>query len=476
MKRANCYLLVLIFSAFLLVTCQDINLPAEMDEFQTNTLQSEMTWSQRVSEARNIALNLETGLTRWDSPWWDMSHETLRDSIVASNGHVIIGFKNPNELGGVDLKGKVFTSPANIEGGKNFLNGLNTKKIEEIEKIPAVSAILNSSTSELVEKIRCHPLIDYIEPNSHVRFLGAFALAEMEYSFLNQTIPWNVSRIQAPDVWNRTTGSGVIVHIIDTGVTNVDDLDPATRYSNGGEFDDFHPGDGHGTLVAGITSALDNNFEQVGIAFDADLWSGKIPEDNHERTAFIANAIGWGRSNDTFVINLSFVISAHTSITDQINGAYNEDGLLIVAASGHTDISSNVIYPANLSNVIAVASVDMNNTQSSFSPSGSQIELSAPGEFIISTSRLGGLSNYISGTSFAAPHVSGAAALLKSYNPSWSNVQIRNLLNQYALPLGSSNNYGSGLVQVLEIIRITVDISGPVVHSGSGTYHWNSNV
>ncbi len=418
------------------------------------------------------------GYSRWDSPWWDLDYYSLSDSIKAVKGHVLIGFKNPEDVSGVDLAGRVVTKKNNIELAKNDLKELGVTKIEKIEMIPAISAVIEVSP-ELIEQIRNHPLVDYIEPDGNARPLGTYVQKIFDEEFLSQVIPWNVTRVQAPEVWNRTTGNGVVVHIIDTGVTDVEDLFPITRYSNGGGFDDFsdeNDGDGHGTLVAGITSALDNHIDQVGIAFDADLWSGRFPEDVSQRISFITDAIGFARSNNTFVVNLSFATEQNSALTDQINGAYNIDGLIIVAASGDAQVSNNVLYPARLNTVIAVASTALNNTQSAFSPTGPEIEISAPGETIVSTSRNGGLSDLIQGTSFAAPHVSGAAALLKSYNPAWTNVEIRNILNESALHLGSSNAFGSGLVQIREAIRIQVSMSGPVTYSSSGMYTWTTTV
>lgn len=459
----------------LFLSCKDNSLHSDTN---SNSVQSTagMEWDERVLIGKNSSVKETKKLSRWDSPWWEMSHATLSDSILAVNGRVMIGFKNPGKISGVDLQGKVLTNKNNIENAKRALKVLGVQQIEDIEKIPAVSALIES-TPELIESIRNHPLVDYIEPDGPVRVLGKVTFVDnSNISFQSQTIPWNLTQIQAPQVWNRTTGSGVIVHIIDTGVTDVLDLDPDFRYSNGGGFDDFEAGHGHGTLIAGITSALDNTTDQVGIAYDANLWGAKVPQSSSSTTSFITSAIGYGRTNDTFVINLSFALDPNTALTDQIVGAYNVDGLLLVAAAGVTSASSDVLYPAWLNEVIAVASVDEYNNQSTFSPTGSEIEISAPGEDLISTSKNGGLSGFIDGTSFAAPHVAGAAALLKSYNPSWSNVEIRNLLNQTALNLGSSSAFGNGLVQVREAIRITASINGPVTYSSSANYFWNASV
>lgn len=450
-----------------------IDLQAPPPHFQNNV--SESDWAERIQEINSKA-NIKTGVfTRWSTSWWNVSHRTLSDSINNVNGYVIIGFKNPNDLSGVDEKGKILIEAENLHKGIEVIKNLGISHINEIEKIPAISAKMEANP-QLIEKIRNHPFIDYVEPDGNTKSLSSALITNFEYELQNQDIPWNVARIQAPEVWNRTTGIGVDIHIIDTGVTNVLDLNPVTRYTNDGDLDDFREGDGHGTLIAGITSALDNNIDQVGIAFDSDLWSGRYPEDVNQRISFITDAIGFARSNDTFVINLSFAIGQNSALTDQINGAYNIDGLIIVAGSGDTQVSNNVLYPARINSVIAVASTDFNNNQSAFSPTGPEIEISAPGEVIVSTSRNGGLSGLIQGTSFAVPHVVGAVALIKSYNPTWTNIEIRQILNESALHLGNSNIFGSGLVQVHEAIRIRVTMSGPNTYSSAGNYTWTTSV
>jgi hypothetical protein len=129
--------------------------------------------------------------------------------------------------------------------------------------------------------------------------------------------------------------------------------------------------------------------------------------------------------------------------------AYSK-GVLLVAAAGNN--RGSVLYPAALSSVIAVSSVDSSNRLSSFSSYGSKIELAAPGENILSTH----LNSYTrnSGTSMAAAHVSGAAALAKQLHIDWSSEELRSFLRSATLDLGSSGKdeyYGYGLIDAGKI-------------------------
>src|SRR5690625_766700 len=119
-------------------------------------------------------------------------------------------------------------------------------------------------------------------------------------------------------------------------------------------------------------------------------------------------------------MNMSLSITSLSSLTDEINAAYNQDDIVLVAAAGNTS-GGAVTYPANLNTVIAVTATDNNNNRANFAAIGPEIELAAPGVDIESTC-LGGGTCMDAGTSMAAPHVAGAAALLRSFNSSWSKI------------------------------------------------------
>lgn len=400
---------------------------------------------QRIEIAKSRSQTDE--FTRWDAPWWEMSDEVMADSLRKTNGEVIISFREQDQISGVDLKGKVLVGEPIINAGIKAIAGLGADILRESKLHPSVLAKIPVDT-ELISKLREHPLVDIFEPNVTGRYLN---------------ITWNIDRVNAPDVWNQTTGSGAKLLIIDSGIdTNHLDLNPAVVNScdNTNGVDQF----GHGTHVAGIAAALQNSQDVVGVAHGAELWSVKVGT-TAPVPDFVRCAVEFGRINNVDVMNMSLSITSLSSLTDEINAAYNQDDIVLVAAAGNTS-GGAVTYPANLNTVIAVTATDNNNNRANFAAIGPEIELAAPGVNIESTC-LGGGTCMDSGTSMAAPHVAGAAALLRSYNSSWSNSQIRQKLNDSAQSIsGSSNEVGNGLLDIEAAIApspisINVNISGP---------------
>lgn len=148
----------------------------------------------------------------------------------------------------------------------------------------------------------------------------------------------------------------------------------------------------------------------------------------------VAEGIEWAVNHGAAIINLSLgTVADSATLKTAVDYAYN-NGVLIVAASGNCGDTSyylngcsyqdQPVYPGAYTNVMAVASTDSYDNQSSFSNQGSYIEIAAPGSNIYSTYLSGGYAT-LSGTSMAAPHVAGLAALLRSQNSSWTNQQVR---------------------------------------------------
>ena len=216
---------------------------------------------------------------------------------------------------------------------------------------------------------------------------------------------------------------------------------------------------GHGTHVAGIAAAVNNNLDVVGVGHNVVLMSANTEVNGAPSAAEIACSISLARINGVFAANMSLGIAPSTAVTDQIRGGYNNDGMIFVASAGNT-WGGAVSYPANLAEVIAVTATDSNNAHPNFAAVGPELAIAAPGVDILSTSlstgslcTTGGLIAYCSGTSMAAPHVTAAAALIKAAHPTFTNVDVRNRLTSTALPLGATNMFGAGLLQTAAAVR-----------------------
>ncbi|ART76010.1 peptidase S8 [Sutcliffiella horikoshii] len=287
-----------------------------------------------------------------------------------------------------------------------------------------------------------NPLVEYVEEN-------------VEMHTTAQTVPYGVPHIKA-DVAHAqgVTGSGVKVAVLDTGIdASHEDLNVVGGASFVSEEPDaLTDGNGHGTHVAGTIAAVNNNTGVLGVAFDVDLYAVKVLSAGGSGTlAGIAQGIEWAINNDMDVINMSLGGSTGSSTLKQASdNAYNS-GIVVVAAAGNSGsffgLINTIGYPARYDSVIAVGAVDSNNNRASFSSVGSQLEVMAPGVSINSTLP-GNQYGELNGTSMASPHVAGAAALLLAQNPDLTNVEVRERLRSTATNLGSSFNYGYGVINL----------------------------
>lgn len=406
-------------------------------------------------------------LSRWDAPWWTMGDAELADSIAAAGGRTFIGFKEADARGGVDDWGRVLVSDTTAAAGKAYLRSLGLTFQQESKLTPTVVTVIDPS---LVSMLRANPLIDYVEPVLTGRYIA-------------QDTTWNVRRVRAPEAWPSSTGSGVKLLIIDSGIPNDHpDLSPAVIQTCDGTngLDQL----GHGTHVSGIAAAVDNTEHVIGVSHGVTLWSSKVgtlaPSAEGVRCA-----VEFGRINGTFAMNMSVSITPLATLTDQIKGAY-ADGLFMAAAAGNTN-GGAVTYPATLAEVVAVTATDINNNRAGFAAIGPEVELAAPGVSITSTSlpsgsacTQGGLTGVCSGTSMASPHVAAAAAILKSFNAAWTNVDIRGRLQNSAVDLGAAgrdNEFGYGLLNVQGALNpLTVSIDGPTFVYANQTETWTAVV
>lgn len=266
----------------------------------------------------------------------------------------------------------------------------------------------------------------------------------------SQSIPWGISKIEAPSVWKRSQGEGIKVGIIDTGI----DCKHPDLKDNIKEaycvIDDFQADDdnGHGTHVAGIIAALDNNIGVVGVAPKADIYSVKaFDQKGRGRISDIIDALNWCVENKVHVINMSFGFSIKSRALERAIQAAHKHNIIMVAAAGNSGGSDSVLYPAKYPEVIAVAASDNKDKAADFSSSGPEVNIIAPGVDISST-YINQDYKPLSGTSMACPHVAGACALLMSI--SGTNAEsVKNVILSTAKDIGlPEETQGVGLVNV----------------------------
>lgn len=319
---------------------------------------------------------------------------------------------------------------------ERFIVLTNKNKILGVKSERRVSdkIIIGQAKVKDIEKLIEDPEVEYLE-------------LDQDISLSSESVPWGVEKVNAPPAWDYSTGSGVKVAILDSGVDiNHEDLSNAGGVSFvSSTYDDIN---GHGTMVSGIVSATANYIGVKGIAYGSELYAVKITNDTSGQLSDAISGLQWAIDNDMDIAVMSFGFGFYSQIFKELVQDAYEDGMLLVGAAGNDD--TNVDYPAAYDDVIAVGAVDSDDERASFSNFGIELELVAPGVDINSTDIDDSYSTS-SGTSFAAPHVAGVAALIMAYNNSLTNEEVRGKLRNDALDLGDSGKddyYGYGLVQV----------------------------
>jgi thermitase len=257
-------------------------------------------------------------------------------------------------------------------------------------------------------------------------------------------------KTQVPEAWAISRGSyAVKIAILDTGIDQ-DHEDFAFQDSAGiwhsklvhnqnftdsSTHDDL---DSHGTHVAGIAGAVTDNYGigVAGVGFNCSLMNIKVMNANQSGyVSWYAGGIEYSATNGANVISMSFgVPSSSKTLEDAVNYAWGK-GCVLVAAAGNSPYNYGAkLYPAAYDRVIAVAGTTSADRKASWSNYGSWVDVSAPGETIMSTlpnhpnsSRSTGY-GWKSGTSMATPFVAGLAGLIFAAKPGVSNATVRSLI------------------------------------------------
>ncbi len=310
-------------------------------------------------------------------------------------------------------------------------------------KVPAEQA------SSILEKARIQPGVLYAEPNYTAQALDVIP---NDPGWANQ---YNLVAIRAPQGWDLSTGSSAItIAIVDSGV-DMGHPDLAGKLVPGYDFvdNDSVPQDdhGHGTHVAGIAAAASNNATgMAGVSWGARIMPIKAIDSAGNATyEHVAAGIVWAADHDAQIINLSLGGAKTSQVLQDAVDYASGKGALLVAATGNTG-SNNVLYPAAYDAVMAVAATDGANNWAALSSYGPAVDIAAPGVSIYSAN-IGGGYIYRDGTSMAAPHVAGLAAILFGLPGNASAAVVRSEIETTALDVGPAGwdiFVGAGLIQM----------------------------
>ncbi|NVJ60154.1 MAG: S8 family serine peptidase [Gammaproteobacteria bacterium] len=261
---------------------------------------------------------------------------------------------------------------------------MNVKVRKELGFAKAMSVVLNPKAKQALIN---NPAVEYVEID-HPRYLMA------------QNMPWGISTTESNTV-SDSNASNMKVCIIDSGydITNPDLAgNNHTGTNNSGTGNWYTPGGSHGTHVAGTIAAINNNQGVVGVLPNQNVNIHVVKVFNESGWGYssdLASAINTCKNNGSKVVNMSLG-GAGSSTTERnaLQNIYNS-GVLLIAASGN-DGNTTLSYPASYDSVVAVGALDENKQWAEFSQYTNQVELSAPGEAVLSTVGVGdGAQGYI---------------------------------------------------------------------------------
>ncbi len=358
---------------------------------------------------------------------------------------------------------------------------------EDAEALSSEDEIL----TDVLNLLMLRPEIEYAEPNYIATGL----------SYPNDTyykLQWNLPLVGAEEAWNSSTGSGVTIAVLDTGVAyenyrefaKASDLSE-TSFVPGFDFvnNDNRPNDdnGHGTHVTGtIASTTGNGYGVAGIAHGASIMPVKVLNNNISGTySDIADGIYYAVDNGADIINMSLGGRAFSqTLLDAVKYAH-ERNVLVVAASGNGG-ESGLLYPAAFDDyVLAVGAVEYNKSRASYSSYGTSLDLVAPGGNIEKDDNRDGFPDgilqetlkrvfgnaiknktgfyFYQGTSMSAPHVSAIAALVKSVGVSKIS-DIQDILFSTAEDIGApgvDSETGWGIVRADLAVKRALELQNP---------------
>ncbi|WP_018692553.1 S8 family peptidase [Algicola sagamiensis] len=423
----------------------------------------------------------------------------------------IVKYKQPENgvMSRVSQRVVMETAAETASDDKNTVEYLRAMGLADYHVMGVKKNLSKAEKDVLIEEMKQDPSIESVEEDQVLQHFG-------EPTDPYYTRQWNLSESTAglnlPAAWNKATGEGVVVAVLDTGYRphadlknnllpgydmisdtfmandrngrDADALDPgnATRPGQCGRNKRGRSSSWHGTHVAGIIAAEANNHQGIsGVAYNAKIVPVRVLGRCGGLTSDIADGIVWAAGgsvpgvpdnpNPAKVINLSLGGPGYCQRQTQqaINFARSQ-GATIVVAAGNSNSDVSRVTPASCEGVISVAALGRSSSRASYSNYGSKIDIAAPGgdgrNGILSTVDAGSTSPKgdayapSQGTSQAAPHVAGVAAMMYELNPNLTPDQVESTIKQTARE-DNCYNCGSGLIDADAAVKAISGAGNP---------------
>jgi serine protease len=494
----NMTLLAVLF----LASCSNEEKEIINQEVTQEELQQEPLTPQQINQAINDAIRVNGSFD-----WKDASDHLLWSAVMRGNNILTIGY-------GSSEKSFERDAESDDEGIKSKLLGV-ARSLEDVAANRDESLLvyedefltvfdIKVEKIETIQELRKSEGVRYIEPGGYeyskveaaqgsskgCSFSGS-TISSADYRTVspNARVPWAFDIHRIPQAWSYSTGSGVTVGIVDTGLSpnqslmnsNFNDGFSSGRFVQkyGTYVDSFWPWStktdgpndkcGHGTSMAAVATAPRNNDNlPVGVAYNANLVSYRAAEDvvldgYHEQKG-VANAFtALGNRSDVKIISMSMGnVFSSGRISDGIRYAYGRGKLIFCAAGTSTSFTNfvGVIFPASMSETIAVTGVEEGRyKECDVCHKGSKVDFTVAMErsnnnHIPVLGYYNGQSDYVGGSSVATATTAGIAALVWARHPSWSRSQVLNKLIQSAeLYPNKSGSYGWGNINAEAAVR-----------------------
>ncbi|WP_316368555.1 S8 family peptidase [Candidatus Thiodiazotropha sp. CDECU1] len=395
----------------------------------------------------------------------------------------------------------------------NYSGGVQRLTLKEQAAVVAARTLTDMQLTDLqqqkldtlhaIKALRKRDDVDYAEPNYIVH---PSAIPNDEH----YTLQWHYPQINLPQAWDITTGdTDVIVAVIDTGVllthpemsgqltAGYDFISDAESAGDGDGIDSDPNDEGdalqdgtsssfHGTHVAGTVAARSNNSQgAAGVAWESRIMPIRVLgkdggnsldlAEGIRYAAGLSNASGTTPAQPADIINMSLGGNSDSQTTREAVAAARAEGVIIIAASGN-ESTSQLSYPASYPGVVSVSAVDINRDLAFYSNFGTMIDVAAPGGDLRvdlnGDSRPDGILSagaddssdtlsyqlvFYNGTSMAAPHIAGVAALMKAVYPAMTPAEFDSMLAAGELTTdlgdtGRDNLYGHGLIDAFKAV------------------------